>query len=173
MEEFQTGFLVKNIGDGKLTAGGSGITESCESYFKELGYNEYVPFKEGMVIPGEVILDVLSAVMDAKVQQVEETFPDQTFTQNQVEALVSVIYNFGHIPDSLKEAISKNSNIKETWIHLSDSQAEKWPGLPKRREAEYILFSEGKYIDTSSKKEIQFASSTPFSDLINGKEPLK
>ena len=57
------------------------------------------------------------------------------------------------------------------WEKLSDHQAKQFPGLPKRRKAEYKMFNEGIYVNvyTDNPTEYEFPSSNPFTDLINGK----
>ncbi len=174
MSEVTNGFVAIDIGDGTVTAGGSGITNWCNEYFWQLGYGEYMHNKRGSnvgmevgdVIPGNVIMDVKAVVLEAHISNVQSTFPGNTFTQNQVEALASVSYNFGHIPDSLVNAINSNENLKEVWEHLSDSQAAEYPGLVTRRKAEYKLFSEGIY--STGGGEMVFATETPFTDYVNG-----
>ena len=125
-----------------------------------------VGMEVGDVIPGKVIMDVKAVVLEAHISNVQTTFPGNTFSQAQVEALASVSYNFGSIPNSLVNAINSNSNVKEVWEHLSDSQADDFPGLPKRRRAEYKLFSEGIY--STSAGELSFSTDTPYTDYING-----
>jgi hypothetical protein len=63
-------------------------------------------------------------------------------------------------------AINSNSNVKEVWEHLSDSQASIYPGLVTRRKAEYKLFSQGIYSNGAG--DMHFATDTPYSDFING-----
>lgn len=64
------------------------------------------------------------------------------FNQNQVDAVTCACYNFGvngFFSTSVGRMIKRNANdpnIKNAWSHLSDSQARKHPGLPKRREFE-------------------------------------
>lgn len=69
--------------------------------------------------------------------------------QNQKDAIVSACYNFGL--GFLNKQICKliianpnNSNIRNTWSHLSDVQGKKYPGLIKRRQAEARWYFEGK-----------------------------
>ena len=76
--------------------------------------------------------------------------------------------NFGKIPSSLVSAIKSGNEatIKSTWEHLSDSQASQFPGLPKRRQAEYHVYSTGEYVTPYEGDPITFSSSTPFSDYL-------
>ena len=61
--------------------------------------------------------------------------------QNQKDAIVSGVYNFGpgFLNKSVCKLIAANPNdpkIKSTWEHMSDSQGQKYPGLIKRRKHE-------------------------------------
>jgi len=61
--------------------------------------------------------------------------------QNQKDAIASACYNFGigFLNKSICNMIAQNPNnpaIKESWVHLSDAQGRKYPGLIKRRQAE-------------------------------------
>lgn len=61
--------------------------------------------------------------------------------QNQIDAIVSGIYNFGagFLNKSVCKMIAKDPNdraIHNTWAHMSDVQGKKYPGLIKRRNLE-------------------------------------
>jgi len=61
--------------------------------------------------------------------------------QNQIDAIVSGIYNFGpgFLNKSVCNMIKQNPNnpqIKDVWAHMSDAQGAKYPGLIKRRKLE-------------------------------------
>ena len=61
--------------------------------------------------------------------------------QNQIDAIVSGVYNFGpgFLNKQVCNMIKQNPNnpeIKNVWAHMSDAQGVKYPGLIKRRNLE-------------------------------------
>ena len=176
-QEVVQGYSVaKDIGDGTITAA-MGVTNYCNDYFWNLGYSDYVHgihasnsgMKVGDQIPIEVLRDVAIAELDHNVEQVKNTFPGKEFDEYQMASLLSVTYNFGSIPNKLKEAINSGdtATIRSTWEHLSDSQASKYPGLPKRRKAEATIFLDKKWVGTSA-VDLRFSSTQPFTDYLRG-----
>ena len=169
--------IAGDIGDGTITAA-FGVTNWCNEYFWNLGYQEYVNNQRGSNIgmnvgdhiPIEVCNDVAIAKLDSDLETIQSLFPGQTFTETQIAALISVSYNFGSIPSSLQEAIRSGNEgtIASTWTTLGSSQWGEYPGLRTRREAEYKMWSEGKYYNCYGSGELIFTSQTPFTDYLNG-----
>ena len=64
-----------------------------------------------------------------------------TLNQNQIDCIVSCIYNFGEkfLNKQVCQIIARNPNdpaIYNIWAHMSDRQGAKYPGLIKRRKME-------------------------------------
>lgn len=63
-------------------------------------------------------------------------------SQGQLDAFVSAVYNYGRtgfLRTGIPAMIAENQNnpaIPETWAHLADARAKKFPGLVARREEE-------------------------------------
>ena len=175
--------IAEDIGDGTITAG-PGVTNWCNALFWELGYEQYVNNIQGSnvgmnvgdKIPIDVLVDVMIAELDQNIASLEAEFPDNNYDEYQVAAIVSVYYNFGHVPNSLKDNLKNESDaLEQVWLHLSDSQAAQYPGLPKRRKGEYTMFTKKKYVNVYSDllPELQFNTSTPFTDYLNGENTVK
>ncbi len=178
-DEVKQGYSVaKDIGDGTVTVA-MGVTNHCNQYFWNLGYGEYMHgshvgntgMNVGDHVPLDVIRDIAIAFIDDKVKSIEQVFPGIKFDEYQIASILSVMYNFGSVPNSLQEAIKggDEANIRSTWENLGSSQFDQYPGLAKRRKAESIMFLDKKWTALSSGAELQFSSNTPFSDYFSGK----
>ena len=65
----------------------------------------------------------------------------KTLNQNNIDAIVSGIYNFGpgFLNKNVCKLIANNPNdprIHDVWAHMSDAQGSRYPGLIKRRKFE-------------------------------------
>ena len=178
-EEVRQGYSVaQDIGDGTVTVA-MGVTNWCNGYFWNLGYGEYMHgshasntgMNVGDHVPLDVIRDVAIAFIDDKVASIQQVFPGMEFDEYQTAAILSVMYNFGSVPDSLQTAIKSGdeANIRNVWENLGSSQWDDYPGLEKRRKAESVMFLDKKWTAPYSGVELQFSTDTPFSDYFSGK----
>ena len=171
--------VVFDIGDGMYSLS-FGVTNACKSYFLELGYDSDIPNKSDTYcgwqvgvtkIPVDHVRDVAIAFIDSRIAELQSTYGSHAASEGQLAALMSVVYNFGSVPTRLKDAILSDSpDLQNIWEHLSDSQADRYPGLVKRRVAEYKLYSTGTWTNIQSGDEMHFKSSTPFSDYMSTRE---
>lgn len=81
--------------------------------------------------------------INKKVELVKNkaTSANVSLNQHQIDAMVCAMYNFGDgfLNRQLGQMILANPNdskIYDTWVHLSDAQGRKYPGLIKRRKFE-------------------------------------
>ena len=80
--------------------------------------------------------------VDEKVKKVMHSVT-KPLSQDQIDALTCIAYNFGRVPSSLLAKVNANPNDKsiyELWVHLSDAQYKKMgnkvKGLLTRRKME-------------------------------------
>ena len=171
--------IVFDIGDGMYSLC-FGVTNACKGYFLELGYESDIPNKDdvycGWVVNSTKIdinhiRDVAIAFIDSRVEELQSTYGSHAETEGQLAALMSLVYNFGSVPSDIKNAIlNDSSDLQSIWEHRSDNQATTYPGLPKRRRAEYKLYSTGVWTNIHTENEMHFKSSTPFSDYMSTRE---
>lgn len=162
-------FVGENIGDGTITAG-PGITNYTEATFKELGYDNYYPMVEGGLYPKQVIIDVMMADIQNRINYIKGKV-NKELTQKEMEALVITSYQRGlGGTQELFDAInSNNPNLQSIW----ESYDPKWPGHAKRRKIEYQIYCGGDYMDCySGRGKLIFATSTPFSDALDGNDTV-
>lgn len=162
-------FVGENIGDGTITAG-PGITNYTEATFKELGYDNYYPMVEGGHYPKQVIIDVMMADIQNRINYIKGKV-NKELTQKEMEALVITSYQRGlGGTQELFDAInSNNPNLQSIW----ESYDPKWPGHAKRRKIEYQIYCGGDYMDCySGRGKLIFATSTPFSDALDGNDTV-
>lgn len=126
-----------------------------EKYYT-IGYGHYGPdVKKGMVITEEQAEELLRQDLERFENGVLDLLTIQELTSNQFSALVSLAYNIGlgnFKKSTLLKMINKGNKDELKAIH---SQFKRWvwagsqilPGLQRRREAEFDLYSTPDPID--------------------------
>lgn len=86
--------------------------------------------------------DIYTLTVDTAAKKIED-YIQKPLNQCQIDALVCVRYNFGHVPSVLLTKVKANPSdpsIYTTWVHLSDAQYKKMgakvKGLLVRRKME-------------------------------------
>lgn len=152
-DDSHTMYKAKNIGDGTITAG-YGVTNYDQALAISLGYSQYFPMSAGDCVPVNVIDNILAKDYASRTQRVKDELNkyNLTWSQNQIDAVVSLAYNCGdsYIPKLVKAyAEGGNEGIWNngfnTCIKASNGNPKFDEGLMKRRKSEYALFTTGIY----------------------------
>ena len=162
-----------DLGDGTISTS-LGVTNHCESIAESLGYGSYWPMSLGDRIPNDVVSDVAIAFLGSTLDTLQSKYPDRTFTETQMAALMSIYYNFGHVPsaiDSLLSSSASDQEIYEVWSTIRDTATSAgyatYPGWAKRDTAEANMWLTGEWYECYSGVKIRFISETPYSDFLS------
>lgn len=143
-------YIVENIGDGVRTVGGGVTLENNVSRFSSYGIN-VKNYPVGSKIPKATVDKIQLEIISGKRSYIENVLSKNsiTLTETQLQALVSQMYNCGNI-NGFVAAYKKYGNTEQfydNWFFrniLKGTQFER--GLTRRRNAEWALFHNGKYV---------------------------
>lgn len=144
-------------GDGALTVG-PGVTHYNNGVFSALGYSQHQLKSVGQLIPKNIVMEVYYEVIKSHIEAVEAKAKSLNLTllQHQIDAMASFHYNCGNINGLLEAYMSganqqqKNQNLwnlmsQYVWGEDDYGNTVYYPGLARRRKAEYELFTTGNY----------------------------
>ena len=143
-------YVVENIGDGVRTVGGGITLENNVSKFAQYGLdvNDY---PVGSEIPMHIVDQIQLEVVAQKRSAIESVLSSNSISleNTQIEALVSQMYNIGNI-GGFANNYKKYGNTKEfydAWFFRATMKGSQFEtGLTRRRNSEWSLFHEGKYV---------------------------
>lgn len=142
-------YKVVNIGDGVRTVGAGVTLESNASKFKARGI-DVSNYGVGSTIPISIVDSIEAEIISEKKSYIESKLAKNgiTLKENQIDALVSFMYNIGNI-DRFPAAYKKYGdtealydNFFSKYVH---SNGKVWQGLVRRRKDEWNLFHNGIY----------------------------
>lgn len=150
-------YVAIDIGDGAGWTIGHGLTSSVGYAFKHYNIDPN-SIHVGTKLPIETVDKVYTYVLENFRKSVETKLASNgiTLNNNQVLALTSGEYNGGaSFTNGFIDSYKKNGNnykVFDSFCGYVHSQNYVWPGLVKRRKAEWILYTSGFYVsfDTQS-----------------------
>lgn len=143
-------YIVENIGDGVRTVGGGITLENNVSGFKKYGI-DVNNYPEGSKIPISIVDQLELEVIDSKRNYIQGVLSDNSIVlaENQIEALISQMYNTGNI-NGFSSAYKQYGNTDafyNNWFFRAIMRGTKFEaGLTRRRNAEWSLFHTGEYV---------------------------
>lgn len=143
-------YIVEDIGDGVRTVGGGVTLEHNSDNFAAHGIN-INDYPVGSKIPIEIVDKIQLEEVDGKRSYIENVLANNSITleENQIQALVSQMYNTGNISgfvDAYKQ-YGNTSDFYDNWFFRAIMKGTKFEkGLTRRRNAEWSLFHSGEYV---------------------------
>ncbi len=149
-DETGTKYLVKDVGDGKRTAGPGITLDAQKNKFAERGI-DVDNYPAGSYISKEAVDSIKAQVLEEAFSSIETTLSSAglTLEKEKIEALVVFKYNVGNIKgfaDAYKtygDTQALFDNYFGKYVHVN---GEYWPGLMKRRQKEWELFHNHVYV---------------------------
>lgn len=146
------------------------LPENCQR-FRQRGWTNFNEYSTDSVFPKDITIEIYKENMEQFKKFIETNMQGYSLSQRQIEALVLSAYQRGTDSTStiwpVLEAIKagkKGEELRNIWVSgPSDAHI-------TRRYAEWYVFTYGKYINKDTSKEVQFTSSTPFTDMLNGRQ---
>lgn len=143
-------YVVEDIGDGVRTVGGGITLENNVDRFSQYGIN-IEEYPVGSKISIEIVDQIELEVINSKRSYIEGVLSNNSLTleENQIQALISQMYNTGNI-NGFVDAYKKYGNeieLYDNWFFraiMKGTQFEQ--GLTRRRNAEWSLFHLGEYV---------------------------
>jgi len=142
-------YIVEDIGDGVRSVGGGITLENNPERFARYGL-DIADYPIGSKIPITIIDQMQMEVINDKKSYLESVLAKNQITleQNQIDALVSMMYNTGNI-NGFVDNYKKYGNTQEfyeNWFFRNVMKGTKFEkGLTRRRNAEWALFHLGDY----------------------------
>lgn len=139
--------------------------------FQKYGYN-FNSYDMNQVFPKDVTINVFKENVEEIKRTIESRLQGNKLSQNQMEALIITGYQrgvndstFNQILNYIKDGRT-GQELGNIWTYAGGNfSGEK----ARRRKAEWYLFSQGGYLNKDKGYgEVQFTSSTPFTDMLNG-----
>jgi len=143
-------YIVENIGDGVRTVGGGITLENNAGRFLSYGIN-INDYPVGSKIPISIVDQMELEVISSKRSYIENVLSNNSITllENEIEALISQMYNTGNI-NGFSSAYKSYGNTEEfynNWFFRNVMKGTKFEkGLTRRRNAEWSLFHTGQYV---------------------------
>jgi len=143
-------YIVQDIGDGVRTVGGGITLENNASKFASYGIN-INDYPVGSKIQSSIVDQMQLEVIAAKRSYIENILSMNSIIllENEIEALVSQMYNTGNI-NGFSDAYKSHGNTEEfynNWFFRNVMKGTKFEaGLTRRRNAEWSLFHTGQYV---------------------------
>lgn len=171
-------YFTSSNGGVNWLGGESGITVGPGIYmvyntqkFKKYGY-DFNSYDMNQAFPKDVTMKVFKENVEDIKQVIESRMQGYTLKQNQMEALVITAYQrgtgdstFNQILNYIKEG-KTGEELRSIWTYAGGNYTGE---KTRRRRAEWYLFSQGGYLNKDrGSGEVQFTSSTPFTDMLNG-----
>lgn len=158
-------------GEGGITVGPGIYMIYNTQKFQKYGYN-FNSYDMNQVFPKDVTINVFKENVEEIKRTIESRLQGNRLSQNQMEALIITGYQrgvndstFNQILNYIKDGRT-GQELGNIWTYAGGNfSGEK----ARRRKAEWYLFSQGGYLNKDKGYgEIQFTSSTPFTDMLNG-----
>ena len=143
-------YLVVNIGDGVRTAGAGVTLENNPERFKQYGIN-INDYPVGSTIPIKIVDQIKCDIVNDTRESIEAQMAQNSITlkPNQIDALISQIYNIGNIVgfvDAYKK-YGDTQALYDNWFFRAINRGTIFEaGLTRRRQAEWKIFHEGIYV---------------------------
>lgn len=158
-------------GEGGITVGPGIYMIYNTQKFQKYGYN-FNSYDMNQVFPKDVTINVFKENVEEIKRTIESRLQGNKLSQNQMEALIITGYQrgvndstFNQILNYIKDGRT-GQELGNIWTYAGGNfSGEK----ARRRKAEWYLFSQGGYLNKDKGYgEVQFTSSTPFTDMLNG-----
>lgn len=143
-------YVVVNIGDGVRTVGGGITLEYNGDRFKKYGI-DVTNYQPGSELPIEIVDQIELEALSSRRSYIENVMSKNgiTLEENQIQALVSMMYNCGNI-NGFVDAYKRYGNTQalyDNWFFRNVMRGTKFEkGLTRRRNAEWALFHTGQYV---------------------------
>lgn len=143
---------------------------NCEK-FRSLGYTDFNQYDVNSRFPKDITMQVYLMNIEEVKEAIQKYMGSYELKQCEMEALIMSSFQRGlgssstlwPLLDKIKAGV-RGEALKAAWTPHSIS------GVVKRREAEWYLFTYGKYTNKDSGKEIEYSTETPFTDYVNGEK---
>lgn len=145
------------------------LPENCQR-FRQRGWTDFDPYSTASVFPKDITIQIFNENIEQVKSVIENYMQGYNLTQKQMEALVLSAFQRGTTPgistlysvlDAIKAGKTGNE-LATIWTRANNK------GVRSRRYAEWYVFTYGKYINKDTSREVNFTSSTPFTDMLNG-----
>lgn len=146
-------YVVEDIGDGVRTVGAGVTLENNAERFSQYGIN-ISDYPVGSKMPINTVDQIELEIINAKRNSIESTLSQNSITleENQIEALISHMYNTGNINGFVQnyKEYGNSINLYDNWFLRNIMEGTKFEeGLKRRRNAEWSLFYNGDYVYNS------------------------
>lgn len=143
-----------------ITAGGSGITNSCEQQFKETGHGDLWPMQVGDRVPKSAILEVMAKVLEEQYASINSIVEknNANLTEPQKLALTSLAYNTGNlneIEEIINTYIVDADKAKWMFLNICHAGGDVLLGLQYRRAVEWDIFENGGNFEYSESRKTE------------------